>query len=136
MKIGRYFFKSISFSSQKYFVNLHFSLLKAALLSRGSMWSRSMFVTLPWIESDRPFFLNFYSARRTIPSMNWKRIKPLSGTNTFPLYSAPEIEFVVMKVKSVIFKGVSFEMIFASWQNSVNELFETAQMSPKGLHEE
>lgn len=96
-----------------------------------------MLVTLPKIESLKPFFLNFYSAKRAIDSMNWKRMSPLSGTKLLPFQSAPDMELVVIKVRSVILRGVSFEITFDSWQNSVKALLETAQISPlKGLQEE
>ena len=70
-------------------------------------------------------------------SMNWKRTRPLSGTRELPFQSAPDIEFVVMKARSIIFSGAYLEMILASWQNSVKALLATAQISPlKGLHDE
>lgn len=44
--------------------------------------------------------------------MNWNLINPLSGTREFPFRSAPDMELVVIKVKSMIVNGVSFEIIF------------------------
>ena len=63
--------------------------------------------------SVSPSFLNFYSARRTSSSINWNLTKPLSGTRLFPLKLAPDMELVVMKVKSIILRGVSLLMILA-----------------------
>lgn len=77
------------------------------------MWSLIILVTLSGMESERPFFLNFYSERRTSPYMNWNRTSPRSGTKELPFQSVPDIELVVMKVKSMIVKGVSFEIILA-----------------------
>lgn len=45
------------------------------------------------------------------------------------------MELVVMKVRSVILRGVSLLMILACWQNSVKGWLDTAQMSPKGFQE-
>ena len=67
--------------------------------------------------------------------MYWKRTIPLSGFSRFPFQSAPDIELVVMKVRSMILRGISLLMIFDCWQNSVKGWLETAQMSPNGLHE-
>ena len=93
-----------------------------------------MLFTLSSIFSVSPIFLYFSSDNLTSPYINWKRTKPLDGTNG-PFKSAPEIEFVVINVKSMMLRGVYF-VILAIWQNYVKELFEIAQISPlKGLHE-
>lgn len=44
-------------------------------------------------------------------------MSPLYGTKLFPFQSLPDIELVVIKVKSMIFKGVSFEIILLKLQN-------------------
>ena len=79
--------------------------------------------------SQIPSFLYFSSDILTNTSMNWNLTNPLSGTRELPFQSAPDIELVVMKVRSIILRGVSLLMIFASWQNSVKALLETAHIS-------
>lgn len=63
--------------------------------------------------SATPFFLNFSSANLTKDYINWNRTRPLSGFKELPFQSAPDIELVVIKVKSIIFRGVSLLIIFA-----------------------
>ena len=46
-----------------------------------------------------------------------------------------DMEFVVMKVRSMILRGVSLLIMRDCWQNYVKGLLETAQMSPKGFQE-
>ncbi len=105
------------------------------MLVKGSKQS----LIISSIESEKllvsPSFLYFSYDSLTKHSINWNLTKPLSGTNGLLLKSAPEIEFVVIKVKSVIFSGISLLMILACWQNYVHALFDTAHTSPNGLHD-
>ena len=137
VNIALYFLISMSFYYIKYFYFLQFSFWNSWFDSRGLICYLNNDWTLPNIESHNPFFLYFYYASLTNAYINWKRISPLSGTNWFPFQSAPDIELVVINVKSIIFKGAYFDIILASWQNYVNALFATAQISPlKGDHDE
>lgn len=137
LKIGLYFFNNISIYSIKYFLSRHSSMLHKLLPFIGEIWSFIIISTLPNMESECPFFLNFYYANLTRAYINWNRIKPLSGTSPLPFQSLPDIELVVIKVKSMIFNGVSFDSILVWLQNSVKALLETAQISPlNGLQDE
>ncbi len=62
--------------------------------------------------SVNPSFLYFYSAKRTRDYMYWKRTRPLSGFSMFPFQSGPDIELVVMNVRSIILRGISLLSIF------------------------
>lgn len=129
-----YFLTKMSIYSIKYFSPLQLS--NESERDKGKICSFSM----SQIESAKfsltLSFLYFSSAKRTKHSMNWNLISPLSGTSTFPFQSAPDMEFVVINVKSVIFKGVSLFTIFACWQNYVHALLEMAHVSPNGLQDE
>jgi len=52
-----------------------------------------------------------------------------------PFQSGPDIELVVINVKSIILRGIYLLMILDCWQNYVKGWLETAQISPKGFHE-
>ena len=113
VNIDRYFFSKMSFSSMKNLCKRHCSLQNEGFTFIGKICSFIIFVTLAEMESTSPFFLNFYAANLTIDSMNWKRTKPRSGTKLLPFQSAPDIELVVIKVRSIILRGVSLEIILA-----------------------
>jgi len=134
VNICRYFFNSKSLLWVKYWVYRHLS--KEREPAKGNTCS----LIIIRIESSKfyasPSFLYFYSASLTKHYINWNLTRPLSGTKEFPFQSVPDIELVVIKVRSVILSGVSLLIILACWQNSVHALFETAQTSPKGLQEE
>jgi hypothetical protein len=115
VKMGRYFLRRRSFYYTKYLSSLHWLALYVG--TRGRRWSFNSISTLYAKLSKTPFFLNFSSANLAKDSINLNLTSPLSGTREFPFQSAPDIELVVMKVRSVIFKGVSLLMILDCWQN-------------------
>lgn len=80
--------------------------------------------------------MNFSSANLTTASKNWNLTNPLYGTIPFVFQSALDIEFVVIKVRSAIFKGSYLPIILASLQNSVKALADTAQTPSNGLKDE
>lgn len=61
----------------------------------------------------KPLFLYFSSANLTMDYKNWNLTKPLSGTILLVLQSAPDIELVVINVKSAILRGSYLLMILA-----------------------
>lgn len=106
------------------------------LIDNGNTWSFNNKLIESVNVYVSPFFLNFYYDNLTNAYINWNLTRPLYGTSWFPFQSAPDIELVVINVKSVIFNGVSLLIIFDCWQNYVHELLDTAHMSLNGLHDE